>query len=149
MESVLNIINQITEFGKNPDVDLPNKKAVLKRLLVELYAEFLKNEHEIDETDFDAHPKFDNKKIVKNVKSNFPEFGFYSKVLDSNSLEAEIIIGDEVDDLSDIIIDLLKVQWRVENTSPKDALWHFDLLMRIHSEQHLLDLLTRLKENGN
>ena len=71
-------------------------------------------------------------------------------VLDSNKMEpdVEIGIGDEIDDLIDIIKDLLAVKWRMENTSEKDALWHFELSMRTHSEQHLVDLLKRLKERN-
>ena len=60
----------------------------------------------------------------------------------------EIGIGDELDDLTDIIKDLLEVKWRLENTSENDALWTFEFSMRTHSEQHLVDLLKQLKERN-
>ena len=131
-------------------MELTDKTEVLKKLLVGIYSEFLNVEFEFDETDYDKEPSFDYNEINENVKFNFPDFDWYSMVLDSNKMEPniEIGIGDELDDLTDIIKDLLEVKWRMENTSEKDAIWHFELLMRTHSEQHLVDLLKRLKERN-
>lgn len=93
-------------------------------------------EIEFDETEYDEEPNFSYNKLEENVKSNFPNFGWYSMVLESDEMEpnVEIGIGDELDDLPDIIKDLLAVKWRMENTSMKDAIWHFDFSMRTHSE---------------
>lgn len=150
MSKLRELIDQITEFGINPKVELTDKTDVLKKLLVGIYSEFLKVEFEFDETDYDEEPDFDYKEIKKNVKSNFPDFGWYSSVLDSNRMEPniEIGIGDELDDLTDIIKDLLAVKWRMENTSKNDALWSFEFSMKSHSEKHLVDLLKRLKERN-
>ena len=150
MSKLRELIDKITEFGINPKVDLIDKIDVLKKLLVGIYSEFLNLEFEFDETDYNEEPDFDYNEIKKNVKSNFPDFDWYSMVLDSNKMEpdVEIGIGDEIDDLIDIIKDLLAVKWRMENTSENDALWHFELSMRTHSEQHLVDLLKRLKERN-
>ncbi len=41
---------------------------------------------------------------------------------------------------------MLKVKWYFENTNVKEALWYFELFMRSHSEQHLVDLLKYLKD---
>jgi len=144
------LIDNITEFGINPNVKLIDKTDVLKKLLVGIYLEFLNVEYEFDEADYDDEPDFDYKEIRQNVKSNFPDFDWYSIVLDSNKMEPNIETGcgDELDDLTDIIGDLLAVKWRMENTSENDALWHFEFSMRTHSEQHLLDLLKRLKERN-
>ena len=151
MSKLKKLIDQITEFGINPKVELTNKTDVLKKLLVGIYLEFLNVEFEFDETDYDEEPGYDYNEINQNVKSNFPDFDWYSMILDSNKLEPniEIGIGDELDDLTDIIMDLLEVKWRMENTSEKDAIWYFELLMRSHSEQHLVDLLKRLKERND
>ena len=144
MSKLRELIDKITEFGINPKVELTDKTDVLKKLLVGIYSEYLNVEFEFDETDFDYN------EIKQNVKSNFPDFDWYSMVLDSNKMEPsiEIGIGDELDDLTDIIKDLLAVKWRMENTSENDALWTFEFSMRTHSEQHLVDLLKRLKERN-
>lgn len=151
MNSLQKLIDQITLFGLNPNLDLLDKTGFLKKLLVSIYSEFLCVEVELVETEYDEEPNFSYNELKENVKSNFPDFGWYSIVLDSNEMEpsVEIGIGDELDDLTDIIKDLLAVKWRMENTSMKDALWHFDFLMRTHSEQHLVDLLKRLKERNS
>lgn len=150
MSELRKIIDQITEFGINPKVELTDKTNVLKKLLVRIYSEYLNVEFEFDEADYDDEPNFDYKEIRENVKSNFPNFDLYSIVLDSNKMEPNIETGcgDELDDLTDIIKDLLAVKWRMDNTSKNDALWHFDFSMRTHSEQHLVDLLKRLKERN-
>jgi hypothetical protein len=144
------LIDKITEFGINPKVELSDKDSVLKKLLVGIYSEYLNVEFEFDQKDYKEEPDFDYDEILKNVKSNFPDFGWYSSVLDSNKMEPNIEIGieDELDDLTDIIKDLMLVKWCMENTSENNALWHFEFSMRIHSEQHLVNLLKRLKERN-
>ena len=142
------LIDQITLFGLESDLAIQNKVDVLKVSLVKMYLIYLELEPRGDEKIYPDVPDMDYKGIRQNVQSNFPDFGWYSIVLDSNKLEleAEIATGDEIDDLSDIILDLLKVKWRFKNTSKQDALWHFKFLMKAHSESHLLSLLKRLTE---
>lgn len=149
MSELRKLINQITEFGINPKVELIDKTNVLKKLLVEIYSEFLKVTFEFDETDYEEEPNFDYDKIKENVKSNFPDLDWYSKVLDLNKMEpnVEIRIGDATDDLTDLIKDLLVVKWKMDNTSEMDALWEFEFSMRTHSEQHLIDLIKFIKES--
>jgi len=144
------LIDKITEFGINPNVESTDNTELLKKLLVGIYSEYLNAEFEFDETEYDEEPEFNYKKIREIVKSNFPDFDWYSMVLDSNKMEPNIETGcgDELDDLTDIIKDLLAVKWRMENTSMNDALWHFAFSMRTHSEQHLVDLLKRLKDRN-
>ena len=148
MNKLRELIDKITEFGINPKVELTDKTDVLKKLLVEIYSEFLNAESEFDETDYEEEPDFDYKEIREKVKSNFPELGCYGTILDINKIaqESELAIGDAIDDLSNIIKDLLVVKWRFENTSEIDAIWDFEFSMRTHLEQHLVDLLKYLKE---
>ena len=150
MSELRKLIDQITEFGINSNVESSDNTELLKKLLVGIYAEYLNAEFEFDETEYNEEPEFNYKKIREIVKSNFPDFDWYSMVLDSNKMEPNIETGcgDELDDLTDIIKDLLAVKWRMENTSMNDALWHFDFSMRTHSEQHLVDLLKRLKDRN-
>ena len=148
MSELRNLIDQITEFGTNPNVELTDKTTTLKKLLIGLYYEFLYVDFEFDETEYDEEPDFDYNQIKENVKSNFPDFGWYSNVLDLNKMEpnVEIGVGDALDDLTDIIQDLMVVKWKMENTSEMDALWQFEFSMRTHSEQHLIDLIKFVKE---
>ena len=150
MNRIKTLITQLTEFGINPNVDSNDKIQDLRILLIGIYLEYLNVKPEFDVSDYDESPDYDYNEINQNVKSNFPDFDWYSMILDSNKLEPNIEIGcgDELDDLTDIIKDLLEVKWRMENTSEKDAIWYFELMMRTHSEQHLVDLVKRLKERN-
>ena len=85
--------------------------------------------------------------VYAHVKVNFPELKEYYQFDQILNLikEPQINSGDAIDDLTDLIIDLGEVAWRLENTSLNDGLWYFNTLMRVHSEQHLLNLLAYLK----
>ncbi len=155
IDNLKDLINKLTEFGINPKVESENKILELKRLLVEIYAHYLNSDsYKIkvdDETETDEEieiPNFDYKETRKIVESNFPDLGWYHSLFESHKIfeEADLATGDAIDDLTDIIKDLLEIRWRFENTNEKKALWYFELLMRIHSEQHLVDLLKYLKD---
>ena len=98
--------------------------------------------YEFDETDYPEVPENDYQVIRKIVEKRFPTLGYYNTSRDvSEHLEtSEIIIGDAVDDISDIVGDLLDVLWCFENTSKNDALWHFENSFRSHWGRHLREL---------
>lgn len=147
MNKLTKLIEQITAFGVNPRVDHKDKIFVLRKLLVELYLEFIKLELKLFKSEDVEVPEFSINEVYENVKSNFPDFGFYSSILDSNKMypNVEIGVGDELDDLTDIIKDLLEVKWLMNNSTEHNAIWNFIFLMKNHSEVHLLNLILRLK----
>ena len=149
MRNLIKLIDTISEFGTNPNVNLDDKTTVLKNTLIGIYSEFLNLKIEFDEKEYANAPKIGYDEIYKNVKSNFPNFTWYSTILDMSKMAPDVKMGtgDALDDLTDIILDLLNVRWRMENTSQIDAIWHFDFLMKAHSEIHLIDLLKFIKEN--
>ena len=101
-----------------------------------------------DDEDFEEEPTFDYDSIKKNIEANFPNCGWYHSVWESHKIipEANLATGDAIDDLTDIIKDFLEVKWCFENTTKKNAEWHFHDLMRIHSEQHLVNFLKYIKD---
>lgn len=146
MEAFLNLIQRITRYGTETIVD-SNKPLTLKKALVDLQALYVNLEPSFDERLYEEIERLDYGLVYAHVKVNFPEFHDYNQleqVLDPNK-KPEILLGDAIDDLSDLIIDLSEVAWRLQNTSLDDALWYFNTLMRMHSEQHLLNLLVYLK----
>lgn len=152
MSKLLTSIDALTEFGVNPAVKVEDKTedkyVVLKRLLIDMYSEYLNAEDAYDEKTYDDPPDFDYTEIRTNIVPNFPDIGWYHALINSHNIipEAELVTGDAVDDLADIIRDLLKVKWRMEHTSEADAMWHFRCSMKFHTEQHLVDLLKYLKD---
>jgi len=150
LNKVKKLINRITEFGIKPNVESENKTDEIQKLLVGLYSEYLNLETDFDNSEFDEEPDFDYTQIKKNVESNFPEFGRYHSVWESHNIveDADLTTGDAIDDLSDIIKDMLEIKWQFENTSQKYAEWCFKDIMRIHSEQHLVNILKYLKDKN-
>ena len=148
MSKIETLINRITEFGINDKVESENKELDIQKLLVELYSAYLNLKADFDDGDYEEVPAFDYDSIKKNVEANFPNFGWYHSVWDSHKIipDADLVTGDAIDDLTDIIKDLLEVKWCFENTTDKNANWHLFNLMRVHSEQHLVNFLKYLKD---
>lgn len=149
MNTLLGIIEPIIQWGATPKLPIKNKELVLKKSLISLYQEYLALEGNVpvDEEEYPEAPEFNFEKISNTIRSNFPKLGFYQTVLDPfDMIKPDNGLGDANDDLSDIIKDLMEVQWRFENTSDKDALWYFEFIMRNHSERHLVNILKTLKD---
>ncbi len=150
MSQLFKNIDRLTEFGTNPNIETENKIDELKKLLVEIYSEYLKVESDFDNKDFEEEPEFDFKEIRRNVAANFPDFGLYHSFFDADKtiLDDALVTRDAINDLSDLMIDMLVLKWRFENRSEEEAIWHFQFVMRIHTEQHLVDLLKYLKDKN-
>lgn len=148
MSKLKKLIDRIVEFGTNEKLESINKTLEIQRLLVGIYAEYLNVETEFDETDYEEPLNLDYDGIRSIVTEHFPDFGWYHSVYESPKIneDAELTTADSIDDLTDIIKDLIEVQWRLENNSKKDGLYQFEFLMKHHSEQHLVNILKYLKE---
>ncbi len=117
---------------------------------MKIYSLYFDIEFNFDETDYPDFDKTEYADIRKNVTSNFKDFSFYKTVFDINDIDnlKDIEIGDALDDLTDIIIDLLEIKWRIENNSLADGLWFFELTFYSHTQQHILDLLKYMKQKN-
>lgn len=69
----------------------------------------------------------------------FPQFGSYNlaRPVTEQRAEAEVVVGDAIDDLADIAADLYEVAWRWKNSGADDALWHFRHIYDFHWGEHL------------
>lgn len=97
---------------------------------------------EFDEDDYPDPPSEQEESIRNRICENFEDYGYYNCVeeVENKIAETDIIVGDAIDDLVDIYKELSKVQWRWENTSVADALWHYDHMYRAHWGSHLRNL---------
>jgi len=150
MTELIPTINQIVKYGLQPNLTIADKEKLLEKDIVKIYNLYFEIKFDFDETDY---PDFDNSQIPdirQNVESNFKDYGLYKTILDINDLDnlKGNAIGDAVDDLSDIIIDLLEIKWRIENNSLADGLWFFELTFYSHTQQHILDLLNYIKQKN-
>lgn len=102
-----------------------------------------------DDKDYSEPPKSDYVVLRSTISVRFPELGFYytadhkSHAMDS----AEVIVGDAVDDLVDIVGDLQKVQWYLKYTSLSNALWYFQFSFRSHWGLHARELQLHLHKH--
>lgn len=95
-----------------------------------------------DPEEYDDPPQNDYREIRKTVESKFPELGFYDPAEYTEELGSvgKICVGDAIDGLTDVVGDLLEIEWYFENTSEADALWHLETSYRDHCGNHLREL---------
>ena len=151
MKELIATINEITKYGLQPGLTIPDKEILLENNLVKIYSLFFDISYKFDETDYPDYTGTSQEDIRRNVETNFKDYGFYRTVLDINDLDntQDLAIGDAIDDLTDIIADLLEVKWRIENNSIDNGLWFFELIFKSHTQEHIIDLLNYMKhKNG-
>ncbi|WP_339075422.1 DUF5063 domain-containing protein [Teredinibacter turnerae] len=140
----MSIRAKITEFvgfvlsDKRSEDDLKNLIRKLDELSLLVYAV----EFEFDPEEYDDPPRKDYREIRKTIELKFPELGFYDSAEYTEELEStgKIYVGDAIDDLTDIVGDLLEIEWYFENSSEADALWHLETSYRGHWGNHLRGL---------
>ena len=150
MTELIPTINEIVKYGLQPNLTVINKEKLLERDLVKIYNLYFNIKFDFDKTDYADFNKTNLPHIRQNIESNFNDFGYYKTILDINDIDnlQDNAIGDAVDDLSDILVDLLEIKWRIENNSLADGLWFFELTFYSHIQQHILDLLNYMKQKN-
>ena len=148
-KQLIRTINQIVKFGleQNIEISKDERNLVLEKSLISIYSLYFEIQYEYDNTHFEEYDDIKYVNIRKNIESNFPDFGYYTIALDLMDINNKdnMAIGDAIDDLSDIILDLLEIKWRMENNSVEDGLWYFNFSFENHIQQHILDLLNYVK----
>jgi hypothetical protein len=91
-------------------------------------------------------PEGDYAGLRARVAARFPDYGFYRAP--SLDLEEEELVGDAIDDLTDIALELLDVVWFWEHSGEADALWHFHFGFETHWGSHLRALQWYVHERG-
>lgn len=140
----MDITETIKEFlslvlDDESELDEPN---LLIAALDKLAYSIIHINYVFDETDFPESPEQNYQLIRKKVQKRFPTLGYYNVAQDiSDNLEKSIVVvGDAIDDISDIVVDLSEVMWCFENTSENDALWHYQNSYKTHWGKHLREL---------
>ncbi len=147
MKDLISIIDEVIQFGIQPNLRNNDNEKLLERNLVKIYDLFFDIHYEFDETEYSDFDKSVLPDIRLNIEHNFKDFGLYSTFFEMgiNTNLKDCLTGDAFDDLTDIIIDLLEIKWRIENNSLADGLWFFEITFHSHTQQHILNLLNYLK----
>ena len=150
MTELIPTINRIVKYGLQPNLTVNDKEKLLEQNLVKIYDLYFDIEYQFDEAEFPDFDKSQLPDIRKNVESNFRDYGYYKTVPNIHDIDKlrDNAIGDAIDDLSDIIVDLLEIKWRIENNSLADGLWYFQFIFQSHTQQHMLDLLNYMKQKN-
>ncbi|GEL69463.1 DUF5063 domain-containing protein [Myxococcus virescens] len=103
-----------------------------------------------DQTKHPDAPRADYWSLRECIAPLFPALGLYNEALHivDKVGESELSIGDAIDDLTDIAMDLHSVLFRWENTSEEDALWHFRFGFETHWGLHLRSLQLYLHQRA-
>lgn len=94
---------------------------------------------EPDDPDADAPPP-DQFALREQIAARFPNFGFYG-VADPLAVPAgDALLGDAIDDLVDIVLDLREALWGFDNLGPNDGVWSLRFLFGAHWGRHAREL---------
>ena len=97
---------------------------------------------EFDGKEYAEEPRRDYKELRTLVSARFPNYGNYNVAGDVTTKvgEAEVNVGDAIDDITDIAKDLFEAKFCWENNSPDDGLWYFKFNFDSHWSHHLRGL---------
>jgi hypothetical protein len=144
--TLVTLTDHIIKWGLQTPISSDTGLDELRKNLAALYTFCLSIEYPVDEGDYVDSPDYDYNVIRENVMANLPDFGYYYTLSTLNPhQEPELLMGDAIDDLADIVSDLLEAKWRLENNGEPDALWFLEISFISHLEQHILDLLNYIR----
>ncbi len=143
-DKILSAIQEITRLAKGelpPGVDgSKSLEAILDQLALAY--------HSIDErdnqlSDDQVEPSLPDYNSVRTIiAAQYPGLGLYWTVephIEPNK-SPNILAGDAVDDLADIVRDMLVIEWYWSNAGLAEAMWHFRRGYEHHWGEHLRDL---------
>lgn len=92
-----------------------------------------------DDREHPDPPQADYNATRQRLHETFPSLGYYPCVseLDGEPSTAEVVMGDALDDLTDIYGDLAEFRWRLEKNGQDDARWYFLFSYKSHWGEHL------------
>ncbi|NAY93457.1 DUF5063 domain-containing protein [Muricauda sp. JGD-17] len=131
----LNFLKDFVDFVNNPIGD--NKLDRLENYLIQLYDFCLKIEIRQGK---DLKTRSNYNELREVVNKNFGELGHYNDVLEikDNLGRTELIKGDTIDDLTDILKDLTNA---LKHKKEKDVLATVKVDFEFHTKSHIINLL--------
>ncbi len=138
-DEIRSVINEYLSLfdGKNESHEEREKRLTLALDKLALAYHFA--EYDFDEKNYPDAPSRDYQTQYQITGPLFPNYGYYNAVSDISVKIAgtSVIVGDAIDDLTDIALDMFEVTWLWENTSIENALWQFRWGYENHWGEHL------------
>lgn len=123
--------------GGNEDSEA--REAALALALDRLALAYCFAECKFDEAEYPDAPRKDYGEVRKVISALFPNYGYYNIAarISVEISEGGLHVGDAIDDITDIAIDVNEVSWLWENTSVDNALWEYKQGYENHWGMHL------------
>lgn len=135
-DAVTGFIAVIEAEAVTPEVRLARLAPALDRLSLAYHLG-----RDIDNAASEAEPpERDYKALRELIGTRFPDLGYYGAAPPGETLDAEIVIGDAIDDLTDIYSELLDVAWCLQHTSADDAARLYRFGFAHHWGRHVCDV---------
>nr|AIA14224.1 Unknown Function [uncultured bacterium] len=101
------------------------------------------SEAAFDERNYPDSPDRNYSELRAVVVERFPNYGYYNLPCEVTIkiAETEEMVGDAIDDITDIALDMQEIEWKWKNTSETDAIWHF----RYGASRHWIDHMRHLQ----
>ncbi len=81
---------------------------------------------DVSDSDLEA-PRQDDASLYKELAVRFPDYGLYPVANPTAPPEDSALMGDAIDDLADLTLDIREVIWLADNVGFDDAHWSFRL----------------------
>lgn len=143
-EEIIAAIDQFLHLLQEGTGDEDTDICALSRCLDELALAYHDSESDLDcEEDAVAE---DYTRVRRLAAERFPHLGFYYKTARSVDLntEPDMRMGDALDDIADIALDLYEVLWYWNHQCHKTSLWQFHWGYENHWGEHLRSLQNHL-----
>jgi hypothetical protein len=72
-------------------------------------------------------PRQNGEALYKELAERFPDYGHYPIADPAGELSESPMMGDAIDDLADLTLDIREVIWLADHVGPDDAYWSFRL----------------------
>jgi len=143
---VIEAIKRFLAFCEKPPQDAHARQIGLSRAVDDLLCAYHSApEIAFDERDFSEPPDSSVRFDFEGLAQNFSDLGYYHVVMPAPpDCQADLMVGDAMDDLHDIIADLSEIVWRWQETSEADAIWHLRLSFEHHWGRHAVNLRSYL-----
>lgn len=107
--------------------EAPSEAALAEALDRLLWAYHPLAEASFAHSDIEA-PREDWRILYERVAGRFPDFGLYPVTDPLAPIDGALMIGDAIDDIMDITLDMRSVVWLSEHAGIEDAHWYYQLL---------------------